>query len=654
MTLRYIYVVPVVSLLVLGAIIIFFTVSSPKRVYSGTETLASGSFIINMGVTPQTFSLGLKPYGMIFDLINNYQVPVKWVIDQTKSANGTDFMINATSYKGGCFIVPAEYISSSVSSRITYWTGQGVSGLYTSAAINVPVYATITNFPKLIIDDSDGKEGIIEDYFSNAMIPPTAYEVGMPVSLSYCHDMWANPHGDPTWATHAYLYDLATVAKSFIFIQCHATSVTEGIVNPNPPYQQLNFLTTTGLKCYSGGKCGAIAETHSGNYTTPISYSYPGDPIMQFMGTMHGATASGSEKWYQPVSTGAWRATTKRAVVTSDGTSPNEGAIVAYGPAYGDPNNGMVMYEGGHDLAGSGNAADKTAAQRAFFNFVLLSGITKQIVISSSSSPASLMGNESGNVSVTASSISGGLKYSWTSSIGGTFASPTSANTTYTAPVVGSPTSGYLSCTVTDTCGRKNFVSRIISISTSILPVEMKSFTARAEAGDVKVQWTTSSELNNAHFVIDHSTDGTQFAEIGMVEGNGTSSYEHNYEFLHVDPANGINYYRIRQVDFDGRSELFGPVYVRLNKTATGMEVTNIGSNPFNDRINLEISSEKENQVSVTLLNQQGNAIRSESIFASSGTSRFSMDNLDDLSPGIYFVLITDQVEKKIIRLVKS
>ena len=60
-------------------------------VKAANETFTSGAFIINMGVTPQTVANGLKPYGLIYDLIKNNDVPIKWVIGQGKVKDGIDF-----------------------------------------------------------------------------------------------------------------------------------------------------------------------------------------------------------------------------------------------------------------------------------------------------------------------------------------------------------------------------------------------------------------------------------------------------------------------------------------------------------------------------------------------------------------------------------
>ena len=654
LTLRFVYIVPVVSLLLIGSLILYFNLNAPQKAVAGTETIVTGSYVINMGVTPQTANNGLRPYGMVYDLMVNYNVPIKWVISTTKVKDDIDFTHNGVNYKGGTFIVPKANITTAVSTRITYWSGQGVQGNYTVADISVPVYATITNWPKLIIDDVSGNDNIITNYFSNASIPSAAYSIGTPSLLTYCHDMWANPHGDPTWATHGYLYNLVTVAKSYIWMQCHAVSVTEGVKNASSPFEQLNFLSTTGLKCYSGGKCGAIAETHSGNPSSPFTHLFPTDPVMQFMGTMDGATDGGSEKWYQPVSTGAWRATSKRCVTTSDGTSPNEGTVLVYGPAYGDTNNGLVMYEGGHNLAGNGSAAERVAGQRVFFNFLLLAGIAKQIVFNTQTSPASLMGNESGTCSVTVSAGSPGYTYAWTSTVGGSFANSTAATTTFTAPVVGTVTTGNLICTVTDACGRKNFVSRPLTISTSVLPIELKELTAKIDKATVRLEWITASELNNDFFTIYRSPDGINYTEIAILRGSGNSTSDIAYSYVDDAPEKSYNYYKLKQTDFDGKSETFGPVYVKRVGTNRETEIASIGPNPFTDYVSIDYYSEKPGPVQFTIMNQTGAIIRTQESSSREGMNIFEFNDLSGLPTGIYYAVLANQQAKKVVKILKN
>jgi hypothetical protein len=127
---------------------LFVSLLSFNEMKAQSETLSTGSFIINMGATnPNTIANGIKPYGLIYDLIRNYDVPVKWVISQTKLKDGVDFTYNAVQYKGGTFIIPSEYRSVAVNNRITYWTGQGVVGVTTTSPLTVDVSFTLNLIP---------------------------------------------------------------------------------------------------------------------------------------------------------------------------------------------------------------------------------------------------------------------------------------------------------------------------------------------------------------------------------------------------------------------------------------------------------------------------------------------------------------------------
>ena len=644
-TLRHRTILYIFGAGLLISFVVFFNFSISKKVSAATETMASGAYIINMGVTPQTYANGLKPYGMLFDLIVNYSVPIKWVIEPTKIKDGTDFTYNAVNYKGGPFIVPVEYINSTIAARITYWQGLGVQGIYTTSSVSVPVYATLTAFPISIIDEVSGRDGIIIQYYTNAGISSAGYVVGTPSILQDCNDIWVNPHGDPTWATHSYLYNYVTVSKSFIWAQCHAVSVLEGVQNTVSPFQRLNYLTTNALKCYSNGKCVSSAETHAGNSTAPYTHYYPTDAVMQFMGTMNGACDGGSEKWYQPQATGsgAWRGTTKRLVTTSDGTSPNEGVLMVYGPGFGNAANGYVMYTGGHDLDGNGTVAEKTAAQRAYFNFVLLAGITKKITFSSYNIPNSYRSSEAKSVSATLTPGTGTAPYTyqWTSTIGGSFTHGTSSGATFTAPNTPTALSGALKCTVIDACGRKDFVSSPITVSANTLPITLISMTAKEQMGDVLLNWITGSEINNDYFTIERSTNGYDFTEIGKIKGAGNSTHDILYSFTDENPLKGDNFYRLIQTDFDGVYKISTAIRVKLNQQRdSGNEILGISPVPFSDHLKINYSLSDGGMIDFIIINSEGKIVRSEKINAIEGFSTFSFENLSILPKGIYFIIM--------------
>ena len=100
--------------------------------------------------------------------------------------------------------------------------------------------------------------------------------------------------------------------------------------------------------------------------------------------------------------------------------------------------------------------------------------------------------------------------------------------------------------------------------SSSALPVELAYFEAHLKNNQVQLDWTTATETNNSHFAVERSADGRDFTPIGRVDGSGTLREPHDYHFTDHQPLSGPNYYRLRQVDFDGRFA-FSPVrYVVL------------------------------------------------------------------------------------------
>jgi hypothetical protein len=631
--------------LLAGLVFLIQTIRQPQAVAgSGTVSIPPGSFIINMGITPQTIANGLKPYGMIYDLIKNYNVPIIWSINNSKNKDGIDFTIGSTNYRGGPFIISAPYITSAVSACIIYWQSQGVQGTFTTSSVVIPVYDTLTAFPHVIIDSLSSNQGIIIAYFNNAGISSSAYSLGRPADLTSCHDMWVNPHGDPVWSTHGYLYDFVTVNKSYIWSQCHAVSMLEGCYNGLSPSQRLNFLSSNGLRCYTSNECGTlITESHPKFATTPFTHAFHTHPVMQFMGSMAGATTNGSERWFQPQSTGSWYSTTYRGVTTANGTPPGEGTVLVFGPAFGNTANGWVMYQGGHDLNSSGTTAERVAAQRAFFNFCLLAARNKNVMIASFQIPASFQGGQALPVSVNVTSGAPPYSYQWTASLtGGYFGDPTASSTYYMAPTVFSTTQAIITCLVTDQCGRSNFVSMPITINPSPLPVSLMAFHAEVNAkNEVLLRWSTASEKNNDFFTIERSASTNGFKAIGKVKGAGTTSQITHYSFVDKQPLPGTSYYRLKQTDFNGSFELFQPVEVRVNKFDQPARL-HLYPNPFSESLTVTFQAEKEGQYQIQFLMTDGRLLKNEQVDAYEGENKVTLDHLN-LPAGRYIIRVLNE-----------
>jgi hypothetical protein len=89
----------------------------------------------------------------------------------------------------------------------------------------------------------------------------------------------------------------------------------------------------------------------------------------------------------------------------------------------------------------------------------------------------------------------------------------------------------------------------------SSLPVNLVEFNARATGSTIQLSWRTASETDNAGFHIERSSNGMSWQDIGFVAGNGTVSKVQDYHFQDISPILGLNYYRLRQIDFDGKTE---------------------------------------------------------------------------------------------------
>jgi hypothetical protein len=120
------------------------------------------------------------------------------------------------------------------------------------------------------------------------------------------------------------------------------------------------------------------------------------------------------------------------------------------------------------------------------------------------------------------------------------------------------------------------------------LPIELVSFDCKVLDSKAHLTWRTASETQNAHFLVQHSTDGVTFRDLAQIPGKGDSQVENHYEYLHENPSPGTNYYRLKQVDFDGNFEYSHIVSVNIEQTQGKVQVY---PNPFSDGFRVEVSA---------------------------------------------------------------
>jgi len=171
------------------------------------------------------------------------------------------------------------------------------------------------------------------------------------------------------------------------------------------------------------------------------------------------------------------------------------------------------------------------------------------------------------------------------------------------------------------------------------LPVDFINVNATQKGGAVAINWSTASESNNNYFDIEKSIDGSSFTTINSVKGAGNSSTVKNYGSYDAKPVAGFNYYRIRQVDFDGKFKFSEVVKVKISFEKTGVSVL---ANPFVNNITVDFASPANQRLNVRLMDISGKMIATEMWTIAKGSSRVVFSKVNSLQKGMYIFTVTD------------
>ena len=120
-----------------------------------------------------------------------------------------------------------------------------------------------------------------------------------------------------------------------------------------------------------------------------------------------------------------------------------------------------------------------------------------------------------------------------------------------------------------------------------VLPVALTSFAGTPTKVGTELAWTTAHELNNDYFDIERSPNAKNWQPVGYAIGNGTTEAEQHYEFLDRNAPAGTSYYRLRQVDYDGAVNYYGPLAVRTS----AKETIRVYPNPVAEVLNVRVGT---------------------------------------------------------------
>ncbi len=179
------------------------------------------------------------------------------------------------------------------------------------------------------------------------------------------------------------------------------------------------------------------------------------------------------------------------------------------------------------------------------------------------------------------------------------------------------------------------------------LPVTLLDFIARKEAGGVSLLWHTATEHNNDKFIVERSSNGMDFQPIGDVNGAGQSDVIIEYSWFDKQPDSGINYYRLKQVDFDGGFEYSAIVEATHTEELAALRVY---PNPFENRLHVRLPKAGET-ARISIYDLRGNTVYDETSFS---IGRFvSIDHIS-FPPGIYVMKVRQGGNVYEMKLIKD
>jgi hypothetical protein len=182
-------------------------------------------------------------------------------------------------------------------------------------------------------------------------------------------------------------------------------------------------------------------------------------------------------------------------------------------------------------------------------------------------------------------------------------------------------------------------VDNITYKAVSTLPIELTSFDYSCSNEALKLNWSTASETNNDYFVVLGSNDALEWTEVAKIAGANNSNNKLNYNFNIPKHYSNLNYYKLKQVDFDNSYSYSNILYLDCQSKSK----IEIFPNPFTDELNLKVHSNE-------LIQYQISTVLNQVISAGHVNSESSTIKLLDLPSGIYFIKINGTNSYKIIK----
>jgi len=179
------------------------------------------------------------------------------------------------------------------------------------------------------------------------------------------------------------------------------------------------------------------------------------------------------------------------------------------------------------------------------------------------------------------------------------------------------------------------------------LPIELLSFTGTEHHGEVTLNWDVASQVNNDMFQIHKSLNTSEWEFVGAVKGNGNTNAELSYYLIDNNPYVGRSYYRLTQIDYNGKSEVFKPITINVEST---VEIT-LSPNPAEGAISLRMNEMLYGVTTITVINAIGEIMYDKTFDNKFNTLKI---DLEDYAKGFYLLNIKNNQKNETLRFIKK
>jgi hypothetical protein len=206
--------------------------------------------------------------------------------------------------------------------------------------------------------------------------------------------------------------------------------------------------------------------------------------------------------------------------------------------------------------------------------------------------------------------------------------------------------SGVTQCSAVSTTGT-------ITVNNIVLPLSLVYFRGKKQAETILLEWATASETQTNRFEIERSHDGSSFIKTGTVTAAGNSSTSKAYAFTDNNPLSGMNYYRLKMIDNDGKYTYSKQLVFSGNQPGS-IVIDKINPNPFTEFIHIGIVLQQPQPIKIQLIDLTGRTVATKDFQGIAGLNDIICDGLNGLRAGIYFIKIISAdalLQQKVLKI---